>query len=82
MKNETSDVTERGQITIPKRLRDRYGIRAGVTVGFKEGDGILIIFKQSSRGAGIHDWVGKGKLPVGQDTDHYLKKIRDGNSSR
>ena len=32
-------VSEKGQVTIPKKLRDRMGIRAGQTVDFEEVDG-------------------------------------------
>src|SRR5450759_5210080 len=33
-------VSEKGQVTIPKRLRERLGIRAGQMLDFEEPDGI------------------------------------------
>ena len=35
-------VSEKGQITIPKRLRDRLGLRPGTVLDFEETDGRLV----------------------------------------
>jgi len=35
-------VSEKGQITIPKRLRDRLGLRPGTILDFEETDGRLV----------------------------------------
>lgn len=35
-------VSEKGQITIPKRLRDRLGLRPGTVLDFDEADGRLV----------------------------------------
>jgi antitoxin PrlF len=35
----TSRVTEKGQVTIPKRIRERLGIRAGEVLEFEEQHG-------------------------------------------
>ncbi|HZH63610.1 MAG TPA: AbrB/MazE/SpoVT family DNA-binding domain-containing protein [Flavisolibacter sp.] len=40
---ETSIVTTKGQVLIPKRLRNKYGIKAGVKVAFMESkEGIIL----------------------------------------
>ena len=40
---ETSILTSKGQLLIPKRLRTKYGIKSGVKVIFEETDkGVLI----------------------------------------
>ena len=40
---ETSTLTTKGQLLIPKRIRNRYGIKAGVKVILEETDkGVLI----------------------------------------
>src|SRR5205823_13428010 len=40
-----STVSEKGQVTIPKALRDRLGIRAGAVLDFEEEDGRLVAKK-------------------------------------
>lgn len=40
-----SVVSEKGQVTIPKRLRDRLGIEPGQTLDFEEVDGRLVATK-------------------------------------
>ncbi|HEX2161347.1 MAG TPA: AbrB/MazE/SpoVT family DNA-binding domain-containing protein [Thermoleophilaceae bacterium] len=42
-------VSEKGQVTIPKPLRDRLGIRAGETLDFEVSDGRLIARKARGR---------------------------------
>ena len=40
---ETSVLTSKGQLLIPKRLRNKYGIKAGVKVAFIESaEGIIL----------------------------------------
>ena len=38
-------VSEKGQITIPKKLRDRMGIRSGQVLEFQEKRGVLVATK-------------------------------------
>jgi AbrB family looped-hinge helix DNA binding protein len=44
-------VSEKGQVTIPKRLRDRMGIRAGQTLDIEEEGGKLVAQKVISEDA-------------------------------
>ena len=41
--NMKSRVTERGQVTIPKSLRERLGIQPGQVVEFSEVDGSIVL---------------------------------------
>ena len=45
----SSKVTSRGQITIPKDIRDKYRIRPGDTIQFLEENGKLFLRKQKHR---------------------------------
>jgi len=45
MKSMRARVTERGQVTIPKRLRERLGVRPGTVLEFSEEYGRLIAVK-------------------------------------
>lgn len=66
-------VAERGQVTIPKRLRDRLGITAHTTLHFQEDNGRLILTKIVDR-----DPVAKvlGCLQLGRSTDTVLRELR------
>ena len=44
-------ISERGQITIPKRLRDRFGMNQNVEVEIVEASGGLLIRKCAGRRA-------------------------------
>lgn len=46
----TFSVTSKGQVTIPKRIRDLLGIQAGSTVDFRiDADGRVILHKIGGR---------------------------------
>jgi AbrB family looped-hinge helix DNA binding protein len=68
-----SRVTDRGQITIPKRLRERLGIRPGQILEFAAEDGRLVATKADER-----DPVSAvyGILGTGRSTDAYIDEVR------
>jgi AbrB family looped-hinge helix DNA binding protein len=72
-----SVVSEKGQVTIPKRLRDRLGIRAGEVLDFEEEEGRLVARKASST-----DPVDAvfGIVSLGQSTDEVVDALRGGRS--
>jgi AbrB family looped-hinge helix DNA binding protein len=47
-------VSEKGQVTIPKRIRERMGIGAGDVLEFHEEDGKLVASKSLTRGRFHH----------------------------
>jgi AbrB family looped-hinge helix DNA binding protein len=59
-------VSEKGQITIPKRLRDRLGLRPGTILDFEESDGRLI-GRKLVRADHLDDLVGVIEIPQGVD---------------
>lgn len=71
-------VTERGQITLPKRLREKFGITPATEVEFIEADGgIMIVKKGSLRPLAKFRGIAKPKgLPA--RTDEFLALIREG----
>lgn len=68
-----SRVTERGQVTIPKSLRERLGIQPGQVVEFSELDGSIVI----RRTAAEHpvDQI-FGILQAGRSTDELMVELR------
>lgn len=66
-------VSEKGQITIPKRLRDRLGLRPGTILDFEEANGRLVGRKIVSVDH-LDDLV--GILPLEGGTDAFIREIR------
>lgn len=65
-------VAERGQVTIPKALRDKLGIRPGTALEFTARNGMLVAQKAET------DPVSKvfGCLARGIDTDRVIRELR------
>ena len=68
-------ISERGQITIPKHLRDRFGLTQSVEVEITPADNGLLIRK---RAAELHpvDRVAGTLDGADLDVDEYVEKIR------
>ena len=66
-------VSEKGQITIPKRLRDRLGLRPGTVLDFEESGGRLVGRKLVPADH-LDDLVGILRLPGG--TDAFIRDTR------
>ncbi|MFP6663654.1 MAG: AbrB/MazE/SpoVT family DNA-binding domain-containing protein [Deltaproteobacteria bacterium] len=66
-------VSEKGQVTIPKKIRDRLGIRPGQRLEFEARDGCLIARKAEDK-----DPVDAllGAFPSVQTTDEFLDQAR------
>lgn len=74
--NNRATVSEKGQVTIPKALRDRLGYRPGTVLELIEQDGKLVATKAMTEDV-FRKWRGRGKLPAGDTVDAYLTSIRD-----
>jgi AbrB family looped-hinge helix DNA binding protein len=66
-------VTERGQVTIPKRLRERLNIRPGTVLEFREEAGKLVAEKAKAAG-GLDRWY--GSLGRKRQTDDIIRALR------
>jgi AbrB family looped-hinge helix DNA binding protein len=71
-----SVISEKGQVTIPKPVRDRLGLKPGTVIHFEASGGRLV-----GRKAGTDDpfskWRGRGRLPAASSVDGYLRLVRD-----
>ena len=67
-------VSETGQITIPKRLRDRLDLRPGTVLDFEEADGRLI-GRRLIPVDDLDDLVGI-LPPIPGGTDAFIREIR------
>jgi antitoxin PrlF len=74
-------VTSKGQVTIPKKVRERLGVQPGEDVGFEEKDGVVFIRKAVTKSP-FDRWMGKLKHLKGQRSDDLVKEIRGHDNSR
>ena len=58
-------VSEKGQVTIPKKLRIDLGLEAGSILEFSERDGALIVTKKVDSDP-VDDWRGFASMPKGE----------------
>ncbi len=76
----TMKVTEKGQVTIPKELRDALGIGAGTEVDFERADDAILVRKSAdkpTRGRKLAERL-RGRGDVGMTTDEIMALTRDG----
>ncbi len=72
-------ISERGQITIPKHLRDRFGMNQNVEVQITPTDQGLLIQKRTAAMHPIdrvYGILGKDALGEGVSVDDYIEEIR------
>ncbi len=70
----TARVTSKGQVTIPKEVRDKLGIRPGEDIDFTEEQGVFCIRK--ARGKSPFDkWVGKLAHLKGTGSDAIVNDL-------
>jgi len=68
-------ISEKGQITIPKPLRDQLGMMPGTVVVFEAMESRLVGHKLIQEDP-VSKWRGRGKLPGKVSVDEYLKRAR------
>lgn len=71
-------VTEKGQVTIPKELRDALGIGAGTEVEFERRDDAIVVRKashQPTRGRQLAERL-RGRGDVAMTTDEIMALTR------
>lgn len=69
-------IGERGQVVIPKVIRDRMDLRPGQQVEFEEVDGRVMVRKVAPADDPIADLYGTWRLPDGWDTNRWFEEMR------
>ncbi len=69
-----SAVSEKGQVTIPKPIRDRLGLKAGSIIEFKLRGGVLLVRKGSGPEDPLEQVTGIVELEM--PVDRYLHLSR------
>jgi AbrB family looped-hinge helix DNA binding protein len=76
-----SSVSEKGQVTIPKAIRTRLGLRPGTILEFRAEDGKLVGTKLLAEDV-FRKWRGRGRLPGGLAVDAYIRRARGPHAHR
>lgn len=71
----TAKITSKGQITIPKKVRDKLGVSNGERIQFEEKKGIFYI-KKSIKKSPFDRWVGYLTKQKGKSTDKIIEDLR------
>ena len=71
----TAKVTTKGQITIPKAVREKLGLSTGEALLFEEKDEVFII-KKAIRKLPFDKWVGYLKKEKSTTSDNVIEKLR------
>lgn len=76
-------ITVKGQVTIPKDVRDALGLKPGDLVAFEEADGTVTVRKgHEAEPASFDDRLERARalanpLPLGMTADEYMALIRE-----
>ena len=68
---------ERGQVTVPKELRDKFGLKPHDEIAFLESGGELVMRKKRAPAVelGIRRWIGRiGRMP--ESVDEFIDDLR------
>ena len=70
-------ITSKGQVTIPQRIRNRYGLKPGTAVEFiTEGNKVTLKVKRR-RTTVVDDWLSEARgFLKGKSTDALMKLTR------
>jgi antitoxin PrlF len=79
MKSMKARIAERGQVTIPKRLRERLGMKPGTVLEFSEEHGRLIAVKGATADP-VSEVYGCLGRKIG--TDAIMAQLRGGSDNR
>ena len=73
-------ITSKGQVTIPKKVRDCLGVKAGDQIEFVQKDGAVVVQRHFDADAfqrALDKWSGRLKHLQGRDPDELVREMRD-----
>ena len=73
----TIPVRQRGTITLPAELQDKYGIQAGDTLGLMDLDGIFVLTPRASMVAKLAHEIDSMRLEAGLSIEELLVTLRE-----
>lgn len=77
----TAKITSKGQITLPREVRERLGVHDGDRVRFEVHGGAVVLYPQRET-PGFEGMIGTAHLPDGQDARTLSDDLRHDPSER
>ncbi len=75
--NVRATVTAKGQITLPKPLRDRLNLKEGDQIAFVEVDGRFVLVPRNLRAIDLAGILGEPPAGLGSTLEDYDEAIMD-----
>ena len=79
MKTYERRMAERGQVTVPKALRDRFALGPRTEVEFAT-DGKIIVLRKKARSLNLEKWKGRARKSFAKlgyrSVDSYIESVR------
>ena len=82
MESVTLQMAQRGIITIPKSIRESYGLRPGDTFTLLDLGGVFVLSRQRSEIDAIADRIAAQWAESGQTLEMMLEALRDERDRR
>ena len=81
MSEITAKITSKGQITLPREIRDVLGVHDGDRVRFTLQDGQVVLYPQRDTPS-FRGMIGLSPLPAGQDACQVTDDLRHDEGER
>jgi AbrB family looped-hinge helix DNA binding protein len=75
------NITSKGQVTIPQRIRNRFGLKPGTQVEFVAEGGKVVLKPKKRMASTADEWLAeaRGFLRTTKTTDELIRLTREGN---
>ena len=74
--HEQAKLTSKGQITVPKRVRARLGVKEGDLIAFEE-EGDKVVVRPVRKESPFAKYRGIGNGEIGSSREEIIKYVRD-----
>jgi len=75
--DSTVQVRDRGVLTLPAELREKYGIRSGDTFRLVDLDGIFVLTPMAPMAPELAREIERARIEAGLSTDDLLRSLRE-----
>lgn len=77
----TVQLAQRGQMTIPKSLRERYNLQTGDTLTLLDLDGVFVLSPRQAQVDQLADQIGTKLIDQGETLESMLDALREARAS-